>query len=100
MPTSATSMEQTENLVLSHVPGVVTMMSQRVQEIDSRFMLCTHHAPHMDGKAVAIGRLDEESLKKVQEWESTLITQKGHPKTVALRITDCGLIENKIEESA
>jgi cyclophilin family peptidyl-prolyl cis-trans isomerase len=100
MPTSATSMEQTEKMVLSHIPGAVTMMSQRVQEIDSRFMLCSHHAPHMDGKAVVIGRLDDESLKKVQEWESTLITQKGHPTTVALRITGCGNIEDKIEESA
>jgi hypothetical protein len=54
----------------------------------------------MDGKAVVIGRLDDESLKKVQEWESTLITQKGHPTTVALRITGCGHIEDKIEESA
>ena len=100
MPTSATAMHQKENMVLSHIPGVVTMLSQRVLEIDSRFMLCSHHAPHLDGKAVAIGRLDEESLKKVQEWESTVITQKGHPTTVALRITDCGILDDKIEESA
>jgi cyclophilin family peptidyl-prolyl cis-trans isomerase len=100
MPTSATSMQQKESMVLSHIPGVVTMLSQRVLEIDSRFMFCSHHAPHLDGKAVAIGRLDEESLKKVQEWESTVITQRGHPTTVALRITDCGILEDKIEESA
>jgi cyclophilin family peptidyl-prolyl cis-trans isomerase len=101
MPTSASSMEQKEKMVLSHVPGVVSMLSQRVQEIDSRFMLCSHHTPHLDGIAVAIGRLDEESLKKVQEWESSLITMKGHPTIVALRIAGCGLIEeDKIEESA
>ena len=100
LPTSATSMEQNENMVLSHVPGVVTMLSQRVKEIDSRFMLCTNHAPHLDGKAVAIGRLDEESLKQVQHWESTVITQNGHPTNVALRIKGCGVIEETAKESA
>lgn len=99
LPTSATAMEHKEKLVLSHIPGVITMLSQRVQEIDSRFLLCTHHAPHMDGKALAIGRLDDESLAKVQEWESTLITQNGHPSTVTLRITDCGILDGtKVEE--
>jgi cyclophilin family peptidyl-prolyl cis-trans isomerase len=99
MPMSATSMHQTEKMVLSHVPGVITMLSQRVQEIDSRFLLCTNHAPHMDGRALAIGRLDSESLKTIQGWESTLITQKGRPTSVALRIVDCGVLEdNKIED--
>ena len=100
MATSATSMEQSEKMVLSHLPGIVTMMSQRVKEIDSRFMLCTHHSPHMDGKAVAIGRLDDESLKKVQLWESTLITQNGHPTNVALRVSDCGVLDDKLEEKS
>ena len=102
MATSATAMEQTENLVLSHLPGVVTMLSQRVQEIDSRFMLCAYHAPHLDGKGVAIGRLDESSLEQVEKWVSTLITQKGHPTTVALRVTDCGILDDddQLEESA
>jgi cyclophilin family peptidyl-prolyl cis-trans isomerase len=94
LPTSATSMEQSENMVLSHIPGVVTMLSQRVQEIDSRFMLCTGHNTHLDGKAMAIGRLDEDSLKQVKHWESTLITQNGHPTNIALRIKDCGVIED------
>eukprot|EP00980_Cylindrotheca_fusiformis_P030481 scaffold24888_cov117-Cylindrotheca_fusiformis.AAC.1 len=99
-PTSATSMDQTEHMVLSHIPGVVTMLCQRVKEIDSRFMLCTHHAPHLDGKALAIGRLDDESLGIVQHWESTLITQNGHPSNVALRIKDCGIIEDDVKLSA
>jgi cyclophilin family peptidyl-prolyl cis-trans isomerase len=100
MPTSLTSMEQKENMVLSHLPGTITMLSQRVQEIDSRFLLCTNHAPHMDGKAVAIGRLDEQSLNQIQTWESTLITQKGRPSIVQLRISDCGILENDEKESA
>lgn len=92
MQFSPTSMEQTEQMVLSHIPGTITMLSQRVKEIDSRFLMCCTHAPHLDGKAVVIGRLDDESLKKVQGWESTLITHKGHPTTVALRITNCGTL--------
>lgn len=100
MSTSLTSMEQAEKMVLSHLPGVITMLSQRVQEIDSRFLLCTHHAPHMDGKAVAIGRLDEESAEQVQKWESTLITQKGFPTTVQLRVADCGVLQEDVKESA
>ena len=98
--TSATSMKQSEHMVLSHVPGIITMLSQRVEEIDSRFMLCTSHAPHLDGKAVAIGRLDDESLKLVQHWDNTLITSKGHPSNVALRIKDCGMLEEDAAQSA
>lgn len=100
MPTSVTSMEQTEKMVLSHIPGVVTMLSQRVKEIDSRFLLCSQHAPHMDGKAVAIGRLEEQSLLQVQKWESTLITKKGFPSTVQLRVADCGILEDDITRAA
>jgi cyclophilin family peptidyl-prolyl cis-trans isomerase len=93
MPTSLTSMQQSEKMVLSHLPGVVTMLSQRVGEIDSRFLLCCTHAPHLDGKAVAIGRMDDASLEQVRKWESSLITQKGHPTTVQLRIAECGILE-------
>lgn len=94
MPTSLTSMNQTEKMVLSHIPGVLTMLTQRVGEIDSRFLLCSNHAPHLDGKAVAIGRLDGPSLDQVQKWESSLITQKGHPTSVQLRIADCGVLDD------
>lgn len=100
LPTSATSMKQSEYMVLSHLPGTITMLCQRVEEIDSRFMLCTNYAPHLDGKAVAIGRLDDESLKQVQRWENTLITSKGHPSNVALRIKDCGMLEEDAAQSA
>lgn len=93
MTTSLTSMAQIENMVLSHIPGTITMLSQRVQEIDSRFLLCCSHAPHLDGKALAIGRLDDESLEQVKKWESTLITQNGFPTTVQLRIAECGIVE-------
>ena len=99
MPTSLTSMHQAEKMVLSHIPGVLTMLSQRVGEIDSRFLMCCNHAPHLDGKAVAIGRLDGKSLEQVQKWESTLITQKGHPTSVQLRIAECGVLDDVPNEA-
>jgi cyclophilin family peptidyl-prolyl cis-trans isomerase len=95
MGTSLTSMDvKEEALVVSHLPGVVTMLMPRVHEIDSRFFICSHHAPHMDGKAVAVGRCaDMASLELIQLWESTLITQMGRPTNVNLRIVDCGILE-------
>ena len=102
METSFTNMDvSSEHLVLSHIPGVLTMLSPRVHEIDSRFMLCTHHSPHLDGQSVAIGRLaDESSLDIVQNWEGSLITQKGQPTNVVLRIVKCGLLEEKGSSSS
>ncbi|KAG7340672.1 cyclophilin-type peptidyl-prolyl cis-trans isomerase [Nitzschia inconspicua] len=95
MPTSFTNMDvSSERMVLSHVPGILTMVSPRVHEIDSRFLLCSTYSPHLDGKAVAIGRLaDEESFQTVQQWEQTLITHKGRPTNVVLRIAECGLLQ-------
>jgi cyclophilin family peptidyl-prolyl cis-trans isomerase len=93
MPTSPTNMDvSSENLVLSHLPGVITMLSPRVNEIDSRFMLCSRHAPHLDGQTVAIGRLSEDSLEIVQEWERSLITSFGTPTNVTLRVVKCGVL--------
>jgi cyclophilin family peptidyl-prolyl cis-trans isomerase len=95
MPTSWTNMDvSSERMVLSHVPGTLTMVSPRVHEIDSRFLLCSQYSPHLDGKAVAIGRLaDEESLQIVQKWEQSLITLNGCPTSVVLRIAKCGLLQ-------
>lgn len=97
MPTSWTNMDVSkERMVLSHVPGILTMVSPRVHEIDSRFLMCSNYAPHLDGKSVAIGRLaDEESYETVQQWEKTLITHKGRPTNMVLRIVECGLLERE-----
>jgi cyclophilin family peptidyl-prolyl cis-trans isomerase len=98
MSSSAQSMNQTEQLVLSHVPGVISMLCQRVDEIDSRFIFCSQHAPHLDGRALAIGRVDADSLQKLQNWESSLVTRNGRPTTVNLRIVECGVLEENVEE--
>jgi len=92
--TSMTAMDiSQEKLVLSHVPGVLTMLQPRIGEIDSRFMMLTHPAPHLDGISVAIGRVvTPQSLDTIQLWQSTLITSYGVPTNQTLRIVGCGLL--------
>jgi cyclophilin family peptidyl-prolyl cis-trans isomerase len=102
MATSPTAMDVSkEHLVLNHLQGVVTMLQPRIGEIDSRFLLLSHDAPHLDGVSVAIGRLaDDESLQAVKTWESSLITSHGVPTNATLRIVGSGLLEEEEEASA
>lgn len=101
MSASMTNMDVSkEKLVLSHIPGTITMLMPRVHEIDSRFLLCTRHAPHLDGQSVAIGQLSDESLQIVQEWEGSLITSQGAPTNVTLRIIQCGVLEEAVTPNA
>jgi len=97
MATSPTAMDVSkEHLVLNHLEGVVTMLQPRIGEIDSRFLLLSHDAPHLDGVSVAIGRLaDDESLQAVKTWESSLITSHGVPTNASLRIVGCGLLDDE-----
>lgn len=96
MKHSPTAMDiSSENLVINHLEGVVTMLQPRIGEIDSRFLVLSQNAPHMDGVSVAVGRLaTPESLQKVQEWESTLITSHGVPTNAVLKIVGCGLLDS------
>lgn len=93
--TSPTTMDISgEKLVLNHLEGVVTMLQPRIGEIDSRFLVLSHNAPHLDGVSVAVGRLVAESgsLETVRNWESSLITSHGVPTNVVLRVVGCGLL--------
>jgi len=94
--TSPTAMDvSSEKLVLNHLPGVITMLQPRIGEIDSRFLVLSHNAPHLDGVSVAVGRLvGDDGLERVQEWESSLITSHGVPTNVVLRIVRCGLLDD------
>ncbi|KAL3941641.1 MAG: hypothetical protein SGARI_000527 [Bacillariaceae sp.] len=94
MPTSPTNMDiASERLVLHHLPGMISMVSPKVGEIDSRFLLTSTECPHLDGgNAIPIGRLSKESLEIVQHFTSTLITHRGRPTNVILRITECGAL--------
>ena len=88
-----------EHLVVNHLEGVVTMLQPRIGEVDSRFMLLSHNAPHLDGVSVAMGRLaNPESLQALREWESTLITSHGVPTNAVLKIVGCGLLNDDDEE--
>jgi cyclophilin family peptidyl-prolyl cis-trans isomerase len=83
----------TDPLPLWHLPGTVTMLVPTVGEIDSRFLLCTHHAPHLDGMARAFGRLTEESLAVVTKWQTSLLTVMGIPTAFDLIVAACGVVE-------
>ena len=63
-------------------------------------MLCINRAPHLNGKAVVIGRLDDESLRLIQRLENSVIMPEEHPSNIALRIKDCGLIDDDTAQSA
>ena len=81
-------------LALWHIPGTVTMLVQRVHEVDSRFILCTQQGQHLDGIHRAIGQLTPESLQHVQEWQEQLaMKDAGIPISYELFVTDCGVVE-------
>ena len=82
---------ETEPLVLSHLPGIVTMISPGVDKVDSRFMLCVQEAPHLDGRFVPFARLDDESLAKARDWFDNIFVRKGVP-IVEMKITGAGLL--------
>lgn len=83
-----------EPMALWHTAGTITMLCAKVNEIDSRFILCGNHAPHLDGIHRAFGKLEPESLKLVQEWQNSVLTSYGKPKSVNLKIVGCGVLEN------
>lgn len=79
-------------LPLWHLPGTITMMVSTVGTVDSRFVLCTQHAPHMDGIHRAFGQLEPDSLQVVQEWQKSLLTQDGIPTSYDLVVVECGVV--------
>ena len=101
MATSPTAMDvSSEKLVVHHLEGVITMLQPRIGQIDSRFLLLSNNAPHLDGVSVAIGRLaNPESLEAIKNWESTLITSYGVPTNVNLRIVGCGMLDDEESNS-
>ena len=86
-------------LVLWHLPGTVTMTVHTVGSIDSRFVLCTQEAPHLDGIQRAFGRLTADSLAIAQEWQKTLLTRNGFPTSYDLIIADCGVLPEDGEDA-
>lgn len=85
-----------EPLAMWHIPGTLSMLVPTVGEIDSRFLLVSEPAQHIDGICRAFGRMTPESLAVVDEWQNTLITAKGIPTAFDLIIVEGGVV---LEES-
>lgn len=83
-----------EPMAMWHTAGTVAMLCPKVNEIDSRFLLCGKDAPHLDGIHRAFGTMEASSLAKVQDWQANVLTSYGQPKSVTLRIVGCGVLEN------
>jgi len=81
---------ETEPLVISHLPGIVSMTSPGVDKVDSRFLCCSHELPHLDGRFVGFGRLFPESLEKILDWLDTQHTVGGGFPNVEMKIVSCG----------
>jgi cyclophilin family peptidyl-prolyl cis-trans isomerase len=84
-------------LALWHIPGTVSMLVPKVKSIDSRFIICTQHAEHIDGIHRAIGQLTPESTVLVNDWHTTLITRHGMPVSFDLVIADCGIVQKQTD---
>mmetsp|Transcript_14133 Transcript_14133/g.21570 ORF Transcript_14133/g.21570 Transcript_14133/m.21570 type:complete len:240 (-) Transcript_14133:58-777(-) len=81
---------ETEPLILSHLPGIVSMTCPGVDKVDSRFILCSHEAPQLDGRFVGFGRLFPESLDQVMQWMETQRTAGGGFPVAEMKIVSCG----------
>ena len=88
-------MVKEDPLAMWHIPGAVTMVVQTVDEIDSRFILCTGAAHHLDGINRAFGTMTPESVAIVQAWEADVLTKKGVPATFDLVVVDSGLLDEE-----
>jgi cyclophilin family peptidyl-prolyl cis-trans isomerase len=92
--------EINDPLAMWHLPGTVSMLVPKVGEIDSRFMLLTQTAHHLDGIHRVFGQMQPESLATVEEWVSKIITRDGRPSSYDLVIVDCGVLEEAEEQTA
>jgi cyclophilin family peptidyl-prolyl cis-trans isomerase len=85
---------------LWHVPGTLSMVVPTVGEIDSRFLLCSHYAPHLDGIHRAFGMLTDDSLALVKEWHDTLWTTYGVPAGFDLILTEGSVVDESPSSSS
>jgi cyclophilin family peptidyl-prolyl cis-trans isomerase len=95
MAAAGTPMDLTikdDPLALWHTPGTVSMVVHRVDEIDSRFILCTASAHHLDGMNRAFGRMTAESIAVVKGWQDNLLTKNGAPASCDLIVVGSGLV--------
>lgn len=87
-------------LPLWHVAGTVSMVVTQVEDIDSRFILCTSTSHHLDGINRAFATMTPESVAVVKEWETTLLTKQGVPASCDLVIVGAGVEDEAVNEQA
>ena len=87
-----------ESTVLSHAEkGMVSMLHSGRDRNDSRFVITTKNAPHLDGKYVAFGRV-KEGLDFLEDIVKNVYTRKGRP-TVDIEVVKCGILQ-RVEQYA
>jgi cyclophilin family peptidyl-prolyl cis-trans isomerase len=91
---------ESDPLPLWHIPGTVTMLVPRVGEIDSRFILVTQPAPHIDGICRAFGRMTPETLSLVTNWQTNWLTRDGIPTAFDLIVVECGVLRDNAQEES
>ena len=84
---------ETDPIPMWHIPGTITMIVPSVNEIDSRFLICTQHAPHIDGICRPFGMVSPETLPILQKWQTSLLTLYGGvPNAFDLYVVNCGVL--------
>ena len=86
--------------ILHDRPGLLTMINHGPHTNNSRFLVLSAPAPHLNGKHVAFGEV-VEGLDTVLEIDEVCGSQCGHP-THLVEIVQAGLlhgIEDKLPES-
>jgi len=81
-----------EPLVLSHVQiGMISMLSQRFDRQDSRFLITTGgDLPQLDGRYVAFGRV-KLGMNLLMDMMSHIYTKRGIP-SIDVNIVKCGIL--------